>query len=254
MGIFPAYCEMLEAMAPISGDVVTIGRQTIEKNCQDWAQTDVELFKRFGANTIRALDISDYEGAEILHDLNEPLPGHLHGIADFVFEGSCLDNIFDSAQAIRSLSKLLKPNGRIFLVEHSTSCQGALVMFSPEWFFNFFAVNDYEDCQLTLFSFDNLNGPWRKHHWYCYLDDQPAPTTPRDLFTNLGDFLTVAVARKGPNSTDDRMPVQAQYRKMHHSDDDVYLQAHKRFMRYASEDWEYTRTVAGAPFISCRRA
>lgn len=212
------------AFRPIDGDLLLIGRQSIELS----KQTDNEFFASFSPARFHALDVSDYEGADIIHDLNEPLPAGLHGTADFIFDGSCLDNIFDVAIAMRSLSKLLRPGGRIVMMEHGTAIQGALTVFSPEWFFNFFAVNDYADCQIFLGTFprnDKMRGPWDLHIWKPFDKHGNAVSASPDC----GDFVNLVIAEKGESSTDDRVPIQAQYRRMHNVGEDVYVAAHHRY-------------------------
>lgn len=221
MSIFPDYiCELYREneYRPIAGDVLLIGRQKIENS----EMTDVELFRQFpGVTSIRALDVSQADGAEIRWDLNEPVPSHLWNTCDFLFDGSCLDNIFDVAAALRSFSRMLRPGGRMMIAEHGTAIQGALIVFSPEWFFDFFAVNDYEDCQITLYSFPGMTGHnWTAHKWDAYVNDIPVSATPM-----IGDFINLIIAEKGQHSTDDRSPVQAQYRE----EDSRYRTAHKRF-------------------------
>jgi SAM-dependent methyltransferase len=225
MSIFPAIIELLHrehAFKPITGDLVLIGKQSIEQS----TQTDIELFASLCDARFHALDVSDYEGADIIHDLNQPLPQALVGCADFIFDGSCLDNIFDVGTAMRSLSRLLRPGGRIVLMEHGTAIQNALTTFSPEWFFNFFAANEYEDCQvyLGLFPFG-----MRKEWWLCLWEpfdqhDNPVPATPL-----CGDFFNLVIAEKGASSTDDRIPIQAQYRVMHHASVKPYVRAYHRY-------------------------
>jgi SAM-dependent methyltransferase len=225
MSIFPAIIDLLHrehSFKPITGDLVLIGRQSIE--CS--TLTDQEFFASFCDARFHALDVSEYEGADIIHDLNQPLPEELVGCADFVFDGSCLDNIFDVGNAMRCLSRLLRPGGRIVLMEHGTAIQGALMTFSPEWFFNFFAANDYADCQvyLGLFPFG-----MRKEWWLCLwepfdADDNPVPATPM-----CGDFVNVVIAEKGPASNDSRVPIQAQYRLMHRSSNKPYVAAYHRY-------------------------
>jgi SAM-dependent methyltransferase len=225
MSLFPAVIDLLHrehALRPITGDLVLIGRQTIE--CSD--QTDIEFFSSFCDAKFHALDVSDYEGADIIHDLNVPLPGHLCGIADFIFDGSCLDNIFDVGNAMRSLSHLLRPGGRIVMMEHGTAIQGALTTFSPEWFFNFFAANDYADCQihLGLFPF-GIRKEWLLRLWEPFDEhDNPVPATPM-----CGDFFNLVIAEKGEDSHDTCVPIQAQYRVMHHSSNKPYVRAYHRY-------------------------
>lgn len=228
MSLFPAVMDMLRAehaFRPLAGDLVLIGRQTVEHS----AITDKEFFASFCEARFHALDVSDYEGADIIHDLNTPLPPHLYGIADFIFDGSCLDNIFDVGNAMRSLSRLLRPGGRVMLMEHGTAIQGALTCFSPEWFFNFFAGNSYEDCQINLGLFPfGMEMEWFVRPWEPYdAHGNPVPATPR-----CGDFVNIVLAEKGAQSRDDCRPVQAQYRTVYQSREHAhYLAAHQRYRK-----------------------
>lgn len=235
MSLFPALAKLIRAEhdhRPIDGDLLLIGRQRVEGS----EQTDKELFASFCNARFHALDVSNFEGADILHDLNYPLPPHLYGIADFIFDGSCLDNIFDVGNAMRSLSRLLRPGGRIVLMEHGTSFQGpgapagALITFSPEWFFNFFAAHGYDDCQVYLGIFPlgmfHKSG-WLIEQWEPFDEhDNPVNATPL-----CGDFVNIVIAEKGVNNPDDVVvPIQAQYRIMHASaENSRYVAAHRRY-------------------------
>lgn len=217
MAIEPFLANIIDGLRPLTGDILLIGRQPFT----DGSTTDMEFFGRDGGN-FHCLDISAYEGADIIHDLNDPLPPSLHGICDFLFNGSCLDNLFDPANSLRAFSKMLRPGGRMLIKEHGTPVHGALIAFSPEWFFDFFAVNDYVDCKITLVSLDD-NG--RQEPWHAYENDVAIGCNP----AHMGDFYNIIVAQKGSESTDDNTATQAQYRGLHSADDSKYLAAYKRW-------------------------
>ena len=71
--------------------------------------TDRSIFHALGIDGVKALDASAYEGAEIVHDLNRPLPDNLKAMADFIVDGSTLDNVFDPAMTLRNYAQLLRP-------------------------------------------------------------------------------------------------------------------------------------------------
>src|ERR1700675_192878 len=71
--------------ATINRSRATAGRDTI---------SDAAFFNLLGLDRVKALDRSDYEGAEIIHDLGSPVPDELKCCADFVVDGSTLDNTF----------------------------------------------------------------------------------------------------------------------------------------------------------------
>jgi SAM-dependent methyltransferase len=217
---------------PIAGDVLTIGRQSVDFTYREAADmvaelnvtvrdifpseidtetvgykdrghpTDAAFFSIFTDAKLSSLDVSPYEGAAIIHDMNKELPPEYYSCADFVFDGSCLDNIFDPACALRSMSKLLRPGGRMFLFNHSTLIQSAYLAFSPEWFWDFFEYNGYSDIQVFTGSFKVVGKEWEVNPW------MPGQRYPRQ------DFITVAIAEK-VNDVEYVAPIQAHYRKMH---------------------------------------
>ena len=68
-----------------------------------------------GAKEIQSLDVSDFEGAQIVHDLNLPLPEHLRGQFDMVYDGGTLEHVFNLPIALKNCMELLRPDGRLFL-------------------------------------------------------------------------------------------------------------------------------------------
>lgn len=94
--------------------------------------TDRSIFRALGIDSIKALDASPYEGAEIVHDLNRPLPDNLKSIADFIVDGSTLDNVFDPAMTLRNYAKLLRSGGRLVAVNAMNTREGAYTLCSPD--------------------------------------------------------------------------------------------------------------------------
>jgi SAM-dependent methyltransferase len=78
---------------------------------------DTVFFRMLGFTEQKAIDVSNFEGAEIILDLNSEIPSELLETADLVVDGSTFDNVFDPAAALRNSVRLLKPNGRICIVK-----------------------------------------------------------------------------------------------------------------------------------------
>ena len=78
--------------------------------CQDdgYAET---FFTTLGFKGVKAMDLSDFEGAEVLHDLNDKLPKSLKGSADLIYDGGTTEHVFDVAQAMDNIAELLRPGG-----------------------------------------------------------------------------------------------------------------------------------------------
>lgn len=69
------------------------------------------FFTGIGFDAVQSLDISDFEGAEVLHDLNRPIPDALKGSCDLVYDGGTTEHVFDVAQAMDNIANLLRPGG-----------------------------------------------------------------------------------------------------------------------------------------------
>jgi hypothetical protein len=163
---------------PIKGRVLTIGRQSIglTPDLMDRLLAAYDIPRRpghvyrpegntvgvvrsgdmisqesfFGAFTeaeVRSLDVSAYENADIVCDLQGQVPEELRGTSDFIYNGSCLDNIFDAPAALRNMTRLLKPDGRVYHYEQGNSHPTAYLKYSADWFMDYYALNQFADCK-----------------------------------------------------------------------------------------------------------
>lgn len=103
-----------------------------------------KMFAGLGLGTVETIDFSDYEfGTEPqfvghLHDLNTPVPEHLHGAFDFIFDGGTLEHIFDVPVALENIFRMLKPGGRFVGVNPLNGWPGhGMYQFSPELMYSF---------------------------------------------------------------------------------------------------------------------
>jgi hypothetical protein len=184
--------------------------------------TDCSFLQSLGANSYSAVDISSYEGADIICDLSRPVAPELYSRFDFIFDGSSLDNIFNPAEALMNISRMLRPGGRVVILEHGSMFAGPFTAFSPGWFFDFFAVNKYRDCKVYAGTFSSHKtlrfGPWPLYlyNWF----GEKNGITPR-IEPGL-QVILVVVAEKGEASSDDALPVQFVWRDRAYQDD-VFL-------------------------------
>lgn len=70
-----------------------------------------KLFLSLGATEIFSMDVSDYEGASIIHDLNKPIPDHFVGKFDTIIDGGTLEHIYHIPNAFMNIAKLLPVGG-----------------------------------------------------------------------------------------------------------------------------------------------
>lgn len=234
----------------VGGSIVQIGRQTIELTAPemvslfaryklplassvqaietDRATTQVRqtgrpfvsdhaFFDALGAVEVRSVDHSDFEGADIIHDMNAPIGPSLEGIADLVLDGSTLDNVHDPATALMNYNRMLRPGGRLISVNAAKSdVQGAYSGMSPEWFLDYYAMNQYADCRVYVqlnfpaTPWNTPNGPVvllaMDYKWILEQRRFPA-------LDHKGWAFAIVVAEKDVASTWDRVPNRAGFRR-----------------------------------------
>jgi SAM-dependent methyltransferase len=110
------------------------------------------LIQCFGATTVNSIDNSNYENATYIHDMNEPITAELNSKFDTVFDGGCLEHIFNIPQAFKNCSLFLKPGGQILHSLPANNCCGhGFYQFSPELFFSLYSEkNGYVDTEVFI--------------------------------------------------------------------------------------------------------
>ncbi len=166
--------------------------------------------------TYQCLDRSNYEGADIICDMNVPLPLYLQEQFDFIYNGSVMDNIFDPVTFIDSTSQMLKPGGRILHIECAAGTPGAYLMYSPEWFFSYYAINSFDDCKVyvTIAKEEGIQTNFFKtdlYLWQPYYTRNPDYKIIDACKSIAGLMHVIVIAQKGKNSTHEKRPIQMQY-------------------------------------------
>jgi hypothetical protein len=100
------------------------------------------LFSYLGSTTIQSMDASPYEGAEIIHDLNTPVPVDLHNRFDCIFDGGTIEHIYDVPLVFRNVRAMLRVGG-IFLSSNGANnfLGHGFYQFSPELFWRAFSLS-----------------------------------------------------------------------------------------------------------------
>ena len=246
MGLLTPLLELLlweNSFKKIEGDVLFIGRQTVfldehslerllrkhglTNQTKDPIEYDSEtvgaqgsryitdryLMKALGVPNVKFMDVTDYEGADIIHDLGYPIDERYHNSFDFIYNGGCLDNMFNPGVALMSLSKMLRPGGRVVCMESASSWNGPYLMYSPGWFHDYYVANGFADCQVYIASYhDNtelMHGPWELS--IVNIDRDQNGRSPEAIHNN--HLLVISIAEKGADSTSEVQPIQYQYRK-----------------------------------------
>jgi len=94
------------------------------------------LFERLGAEEVRSLDASAWEGATNIHDLNAPIGSGLKNLFTAVVDGGTLEHVFNFPEALRSAMELVAADGHLLLMSPTNNNDGhGFYQFGPEIFF-----------------------------------------------------------------------------------------------------------------------
>src|SRR6185295_11598832 len=99
----------LRGLSP-RGRLMILGRPSLP-----WenAPSPEDFYKSVGFDEVHTMDVSGYEGASHIHDLNFPLPKELEGQYDVVLSGGTLEHVFEVGNALRCLAAMVKVGGEI---------------------------------------------------------------------------------------------------------------------------------------------
>lgn len=235
MGIAPAAVELLlqeHARAPFHGGVLQFGRQSVELDAaglkrlarrhrvalqgdQRGPLDDRALFSALGFAEVRALDLSDFEGADLIHDLNAPLPLALHGGFDLVFNGGSLEHVFHLPNALASVFDALRVGGRaVHIAPASNLIDHGFYSFSPTLLFDYHRANQWRIVAPYIFQARSFSDPWTVYRY--------APGSFSALADRFHDVrvsgVTIAglffIVEKTSETTRDVVPQQGQYERV----------------------------------------
>ena len=122
-----------------------------------------EFLVACGAAEARSLDVSAYEGASDVADLQDPPPGHLINWADLILDFGTSEHVFDIQAVYRSVFSMLRFNGLyVGILPRSGWGDHGLYQFNPE--FAHVLKNKY-DWDLELFStvVDASSATWHRY-------------------------------------------------------------------------------------------
>lgn len=148
------------------------------------------FLRELGAREVASLDYSDYEGATLLHDLNQPVPQEWDEQYDMILDGGSLEHVFQFPTALASCMRMLKKGGHFVTVTPSNNYSGhGFYQFSAELFFRVFSRENGFSLPLVAFAEARRGGK-------LYRVDDPAKLRRRVLFGGRGPLLLLVVARR----------------------------------------------------------
>jgi SAM-dependent methyltransferase len=249
MGILAGVADILSELATkhdFHGSLVTLGKQNVIVTPEQWRaigrryparavvplETERHLrwqtefistrcfFRSLGFSEVAALDVSAYEAADHVVDLNAPaLPYHLHERFDFVFDGSTIEHIFHLPNVLANIFRLLKPGGRVLHMAPSNHfMDDGFYQLSPTFFVDYYEANGFAtECALLHYMTVTVHA--KRGRARIDTRDRIVRYHPEDTervsaaFATHGDELcqTLFMATKTAAATCGRVPFQSRY-------------------------------------------
>ena len=199
--------EKLSISAEQLNEIKTNFDQNTRHRKDNVCVSDEVFFNLFGICKVDIMDVSEYEGANIIHDLNNPIPRSLENQYDFIIDGGTFDHLVDLRVAFENVVKMLKVGGRVFQWNAASNFTGAAyISFGPDLFYDYYILNQFADCKIYIAELDSIG---QLEQWDLY--EFEGADEYDHLKTNRIQ-VTVALSEKGSSSTWDKIPIQAQYR------------------------------------------
>ncbi len=151
--------------------------------CRDLARdrfADRFFRQVLGAKTLRAIDNSAYQGADIVHDLNQPIPAELRESCDVLYDGGAMEHIFDVKQVLTNYMTMVRPGGHLFINVPANNLFGhGFYQFSSEFFFRVFAPQNGFAVRDMLVIESEFISVEAGRDWQCYRSIDPASVGSR---------------------------------------------------------------------------
>jgi hypothetical protein len=166
------------------------------RNCAKLYLTDQSaryaepFWEALGVEHLETIDASGFEGATIVHDMNQPIPDNLKSQFDAVVDAGTLEHIFNFPQAIRNCMDMVKTGGHLITHTTANNCFGhGFYQFSPELFFRIFSgKNGFQVDRMVAIEY----GPRRR--WYEVID--PEVIRARGTLINSFQVLLLIQAKR----------------------------------------------------------
>lgn len=163
------------------------------------------LFGRLGAREVAAVDMSDFEGATILHDMNLPIEESLNDRFTCVFDGGALEHVFNFPTAIENCMKMVRPGGHLLAIVVLNNQVGhGFYQFSPELYFRVLSpANGFEVAHLFIRD-EGLRGSWIRV-------TDPVVLGRRTSVSTTGEAVLCVIAKRIGDARINETPQQSDY-------------------------------------------
>jgi hypothetical protein len=165
-----------------------------------------EFFRFLGSHEVVSFDVSQYEGAAVVHDFNQPIADEYKGRYSVVLDGGTLEHVFNYPTAIKNCMEMVRVGGHFLAIAPTNNQMGhGFYQFSPELFYRVLsAENGFKVEKMIIFE-EAPGSPW-------YEVADPDVVKERVGLTNTQSTMLLIIARKTAKADIFRaMPQQSDY-------------------------------------------
>jgi hypothetical protein len=164
-----------------------------EQDAQDFLRQNSyaeSFFSLLGAQEISSIDYSSFESANILHDLNLPLPADLRCRFSVVYDGGTLEHVFNILQALKNAMEMVRLDGYFVQATVCNNFAGhGFWQFSPELIFRVFSKANGYRVDAVLLHEKTEKGDW-------YLVSDPEEVQSRVELCNSVPTYMMTIAKR----------------------------------------------------------
>jgi hypothetical protein len=175
--------------------------------------SDNSFFKSLGFSEVHALDVSDYEGANLIFDLNKrKIPNELEERFDVIINGGTIEHVFHLPHALQNIFHMLKVGGRVIHIAPANNyLDHGFYLFSPCFFIDYYRANQFKIIRSLLL---------RSHANQTNLQGEVAECSPGSPVTRILNrvgaldnrmYNIFFVAEKTSESQSEVIPQQSSY-------------------------------------------
>jgi hypothetical protein len=165
-----------------------------------------EFLSLLGARRIESVDVSPYEKATIIHDMNLPLPREVRERFTLVHDGGTIEHVFNIAQAFKNCMEMVRVGGYFTQVNVANNFAGhGFWQFSPELIFRLFSPENGFRLETVLMHEVIRGGAW-------YLVSDPDAIGRRvELCNKRPTYILTIAKRIASGPVLERSPQQSDY-------------------------------------------
>ncbi len=165
------------------------------------------FFELLGAGEVVSFDASGYEGATVVHDMNQPIGEEYREAFTAVIDGGTLEHVFNAPLALASALAMVRVGGHFLSITCGNNLLGhGFYQFSPEFFYQTLTPSNGFDEARVLLALPEAEPP------EFYAVASPAKLGRRVQLVNDQPVYILALARRvaaGPIFADH--PQQSDY-------------------------------------------